>query len=112
MATISDPRSVNSTLSTTVVDIVQLTNWWDTIDITNVDASNDLYITFDNTSPTAGGEGCILVPRSSTATYGPGDGIVNENGVPGSSTDGLTCHVIRIIGSGNIYGVSGHSGRP
>lgn len=111
MATISDLRAVNATLTTTTVDIVNLTQFWDAIDITNVDAAQDLYITFDGSTPTAAGEGCIMIPRSSSGTYGPGDGITNENGVPGSTVDGTTCHQVRIIGSGNTYSVSGHAGR-
>ena len=49
MATISDLRSVHATLSTTVADVVQITQFWDTIEIANLDESNDLYVAFERT---------------------------------------------------------------
>jgi hypothetical protein len=108
MATIADLRSVNATLSGTTADVVQLTQWWDVIEITNLDTTTPLYVRFDDTVPVAGQEGAFIVPPSAAKVFGPGDGIARGNGVPGSTA--TPCHVVRVVGSGGSYGAEGHAG--
>jgi hypothetical protein len=109
MATISDLRSVHATLSTTVADVVQITQFWDTIEIANLDESNDLYVTFDGSTPVAGTEGQYVVPAGSAKVFGP-PGISNPAGVPGSTTAATVCHRVGVVGSGGSYSVEGHAG--
>jgi hypothetical protein len=107
MATISDTRSVNATLSGTTADIVKLTQWWDVIEITNLHTAV-MYVRFDDTVPTAGQEGAFLVPPNSAKAFGPGDGIARADGIPGN-TD-TPCHLVRVVANGGDYGVEGHAG--
>lgn len=110
MATISDTRSVNATLTTTTADLVQLTQFWDTIEISNLDETNDLYLTLNSaTVPVAGAEGCYVVPAGTAKVFGPG-GIHNWDGVPGSTTEATVCHRVRIVGNGGSYSIEGHPG--
>ena len=64
MATITDKRSINATLSTTTVDRAQLLQFWDYIEVYNGEASGGdmVYITDDGaTDPVAAAEGTMSV---------------------------------------------------
>lgn len=104
MATISDVKSIHATLSTTTVDIAQLTQFWSTIEITNDDTSNILYVTFDGSTPVAAAEGTYMIPTDAAKVFGP-EGIQLANGVPGSTS--TPCHQVRVLGNGGVYHIEG-----
>lgn len=105
MATISDATSIQATLTTTTVDLAQITQFWDALEVTNLDATNPLYVTFNGATPTAGGEGTFIVPPSVAKTFTVG--IINEDGISGSTTAATCCHVVRVLGNGGSYAVEG-----
>lgn len=107
MATISDARSVNATLTTTTADVVQITQFWDAIEISNLDTTNHAYVTFDGTTPSAGLEGAFCVPAGQTKRFRTS---ANSAGVPGSTTAATVCHRVGIVGSGGSYSVAGVAG--
>lgn len=106
MATISDIRAVSASLSTTTVDNVRLLQPWDSVEITNHDASTAIYVSDDGaTNPTAAGEGFDVVL--------PGDTKVLKARLLTTATpDGsaVICHELRLIGNGNAYTVAGVAG--
>jgi len=105
MATISDARSIHATLSTTTVDIANLTQFWDAIEVTNRDTTNNLWVRFDQTDPVAEAEGTFVVPPSSAKVFQRG--IANSAGVPGSTTLATMCHPVKVLGNGGSYSVEG-----
>lgn len=103
MATITDKRAINATLSTTTVDRAQLLQFWDQIEVTNAHATEPLYISDDGvTNPTAGGEGFVFIPAGQTK-------ILKARTLSNSVADGsaVICHEIRVLGNGNIYQICG-----
>ena len=105
MATITDKRSINATLSTTTVDRAQLLQFWDYIEVYNGEASGGdmVYITDDgSTDPVAAAEG--------TMSVAPGERLVFKsrpltNSIPDGSA--VICHEIRVLGNGGLYSVLG-----
>ena len=105
MATITDKRSINATLSTTTVDRAQLLQFWDYIEVYNGEASGGdmVYITDDGaTDPVAAAEG--------TMSVAPGERLVfKARPLTSSIPDGsaVICHEIRVLGNGGLYSVLG-----
>lgn len=108
MATISDARSIHATLTTTTVDIANLTQFWDAIEVTNRDSTNTVFVRFDGTDPVAEAEGTFVVPPGSAKVFR--SSIVNQAGVPGSTTLATMCHPVKVLGNGGAYSVEGFSG--
>lgn len=104
MATISDTRSIQATLTSTTVDIANLTQFWDAIEITNRDTTNNLWVRFDGTDPVADAEGAFVVPPSSAKVFTKS---ANALGVPGSTTLATMCHPVKVLGNGGSYSVEG-----
>jgi len=103
MATISNVRSINATLSTTTVDVARLLQYWDHIEVTNLDGTNALVITDDGaTNPSAGLEGAIIIPPSQTK-------VLPARALSTTAPDGsaVICHEIRVLGNGGSYQVCG-----
>lgn len=107
-ATITDPRAVNGTLSTTTVDDACLTQFWDAVRVTNHDGTNIVYVTFDGSTPSAGAEGSYAIPVSNSRLFR--GGTANVAGIPGSTTAATTCHRVKVVGSGGSYAVEGLAG--
>lgn len=105
MATITNAKSINATLSTTTVDIARLLQAWDAVEVVNHDASTTLYVTQDGSTPTAGAEGTTAVL--------PGERITLEPAVlsydPADGTEYF--HEVRVLGNGGAYSVNGLSVR-
>jgi len=104
MATISDTTSIHATLSTTTVDIANLTQFWGAIEVTNRDPINTLWLRFDGTDPVAEAEGTYVVPPSTSKTFVES---YNPAGVPGSTTLATMCHPVKVLGNGGAYSVEG-----
>lgn len=105
MATITDKRSINATLSTTTVDRAQLLQAWDAVEVTNLDTTNAITLSMDGaTNPTPGGEGFTVVPPGQTK-------ILRAPCLTTTLPDGSTvvCHEIRVLGNGGSYVVEGLS---
>lgn len=103
MATITDRKSVNATLSTTTVDVARLTQPWDYIEVTNLNSSEILTVTDDGaTDPTAGLEGATVVPPSQSKVLK-----ARRLNPTGDLSGTVTCHEIRVLGNGNAYVVEG-----
>ena len=100
---------MQATLTATTADVVQIQQFWDGINIKNLDATNALFVTWDGTVPTAGLEGTSMVPPNGDVTFRDGF-ITNYAGIPGSSTAATVCHRVGIVGNGGSYGVEGVSG--
>jgi len=103
MATITNKRSINATLTSTTVDRAQLLQFWDWLEVVNHDTTTTLYTT-DNgaTDPVAGAEGTVAVL--------PGERlIVPARALTTSIPDGtaVICHEIRVLGNGGTYSVNG-----
>ena len=107
MATISDVRAVNATLTATTADVVQITQFWDALDIGNFDADTPLYISFDGSTPVAGAEGLQVIPGGESRRFRT---IANADGVPGSTTAATVCHRVGVVGDGGAYSVAGVAG--
>ena len=105
MATISDTRSIQATLTGTTVDIANLTQFWDAIEVTNRDTVNTVWVRFDGTDPVAEAEGTFVVSPSTSKVFR--SGIMNEAGVPGSTTLATMCHPVKVLGNGGAYSVEG-----
>lgn len=105
MATTSDPRTVNATFTGTTVDTALLTQFWDTVTIANADATNRMWVRFDNVDPVAGAEGAYAIETSQSRTFN----IRNSAGVAGSTTPATACHNIRLLGNGGSYSVTGNA---
>lgn len=104
MATISDARSIQATLTGTTVDIANLTQFWDAIEVTNRDTTNPLYVRFDGTDPVADAEGTFIVPAGTSKVF---EKSANQAGVPGSTTLATMCHPVKVLGNGGSYSVEG-----
>ena len=94
-------KSVTNTLSTTVADLITLQQAWDGVEIHNHDSSNILYVRFDGTAPVAEANETESVPVSSSKTFRPM--LVGPTAAAGH-------HVIRVVGSGGKYTVTGIAG--
>jgi hypothetical protein len=106
MATISKLKSVHTSLSTTTVDIVNLLQFWDAIEVSNRDATNHMYMTYNGVSPTAAGDNTEIIEAGTTKIF-PAYKVTG--GIPGDTSN--PCHQIRVIGSGNAYSVIGVAGQ-
>ena len=104
MATDSVIKSASNTLSTTVVDTVNLKQWWDRIEVSN-QGTTTLTVTLDGTTPTALMDNAETVEAGVTKLF---PAVTQGNGVPGDTS--LFCHIVKIIGSGNAYSVTGVAG--
>lgn len=104
MATISDARSIQATLTGTTVDIANLQQFWDAIEITNRDTTNNLWVRFDGTDPVAEAEGAFVIPPSSAKVFTKS---ANTAGIPGSTTLATMCHPVKVLGNGGSYSVEG-----
>lgn len=106
MATTYDsPKAEHQTLSTTTVDTVKLTNFWEFIEVANRSASTALYVSQTDATPTSAKDG--------TTYIGPGEAkllraVQQAGGVPGSTS--APCHVVYLVGSANPYSVEGVRG--
>lgn len=108
MTTYNDTKAVHQTLSTTVADLVQLTQFWDGIEITNSSGTSALTVVFNTaTAPTAKQAGSETVEAGVTKLFSPV--AQKADGVPGSTS--LPCHQLGIVGSGNGYSVVGVAGK-
>lgn len=99
MATDSAVRSVTNTLSTTVADTVTLTQAWPAVEITNHDATNNIYFRQDGTTAVGSADGCTVVL--------PGSKLVTKACINVSASTGASSTVISIVGSGNVYTIEG-----
>jgi hypothetical protein len=106
MATDNVTKSAYNTLSTTVADTVNLLQFWDRIEVSNT-GTTSLYVTFDGTTPTAALDNADIVEPSVTKIFSYG--IIRADGAPGSTT--TPCHVVKVVGSGNTYGIVGVAGK-
>lgn len=107
MATISDPKSIHATLTGTTVDIANLQQFWDAVEVTNSDGVNNVWVRFDGTDPVAAAEGAFIVPPGSAKVF---RGVMNQAGVPGSTTLATMCCPVKVLGNGGAYSVEGISG--
>lgn len=105
MATASDVKSISGTLTTTAEDIVNLTQFWDRIEIDNKSSDQGLYVKLDGGTAVAAGAGTEYIGPTQSKVFD--SGIVNELGVPGSTTQATVCHKVSLIGSANAYTVTG-----
>lgn len=96
-------KSVTNTLSTTTADLITLQGIWDGVEIHNHDATNMLYVRFDGTAPVAEANETETVPPASAKTFWP---------MLVGPTANLGHHVIRVVGDGGKYTVTGIAGRP
>ena len=99
MAAHSVLRSKTATLTGTTVDTVTLTQPWDRIEVANQSTSVPLYVRFDGTAPTSGGDNCTYI--------GPGQSVVVPAVQLRSSLGGTNWHRASIIGNGNAFTVEG-----
>lgn len=106
MATDNVVKSAFNTLSGSTADTVNLTQWWDRIEISNT-GTTAMYATFNGTTPTVAADGTEIIEAGTTKIFSAG--IQNGAGVVGSTT--APCHVVKVVGSSNTYGVIGVSGR-
>ncbi len=84
-------RSRRLTLDTTLVDSITFLQAWSEVVVTNEDAAEILTVTNNGVTPTAGGDDMFYVPPSSSLVI-PMDG-----------------QVVKVIGSGNVYSVTGRN---
>lgn len=105
MATDTVTKGVSNTLSTTTVDTVNLQQWWDQIEVSNHGTST-LTVTLDGTTPTALMDNAEVVEPGAVKLF---RAVRQGNGVPGSGS--LFCHIVKIIGNGNAYSVTGVAGQ-
>lgn len=102
MATVSNLKSVNTTLSTTTVDRHQLLQPWDWVEVFNHDTSTTAWVTDDGaTDPVAGAEGAIAVGPGERLTL-PARSLAST--VPNGST---VFHEIRWLGNGGTVSTNG-----
>jgi ATP-dependent protease HslVU (ClpYQ) peptidase subunit len=94
MATDSATRSVTNTLTTTTADTVTLTQGWELIAVTNLDATDVLYFRMDGTTAVAEADNTYAVLAARTVVV---------PGTPNSSGQ----HVISVVGDGGKYQVAG-----
>lgn len=106
MATLNKTKSVHTTLSTTVVDTINLLQFWDAIEISNRDATQHMYMTYNGDTPTALGDNTEIIEAGTTKIF---PAYKPTGGVPGSTS--TPCHQIKVIGSGNLYSVTGVAGQ-
>lgn len=106
MATYSDIKSIHAVLTTTAEDIVNLTQFWDRIEVENKDGAQLLYVRLDGVAAVTAGNGTEVVGPGDSKMFGPGG--INRNGIVGDTT--TPPHRISLIGSGNAYSVTGVSG--
>lgn len=99
MATDSAVRSVTNTLSTTVADAVTLTQAWPAVEVTNHDATNNLYFRMDGVTAVGSADGTTVVL--------PGSSKVARSGLNINETTGVTSTLVSVVGSGNVYTVEG-----
>lgn len=106
MATISKTKAAHATLSTTVADRVNLTQFWDSIEISN-QGTVPMYVTWDGTTAAvSAADNTDIVEAGVTKAF---PGYTPGNGVPGSTS--TPCHSLSIVGNANPYGVIGLSGQ-
>lgn len=87
-------RSRRLTLDTTLVDNITFKQAWKEYVVVNEDTTEILTVTVDgSTTPTAGGDDMFYVPPSSSLV------------IPADSNS-LT---VKVIGSGNVYSVTGRN---
>ena len=102
MATYDDPKAEHQTLSTTTVDTVKLTQFWDHIEVANRDGDTALYVSQTDSTPTSA--------KAGTTYIGPGETKIlraaqNAGGVAGSTS--APCHTVYLVGNANPYSVEG-----
>lgn len=103
MATLSDPRAINATLTTTTVDTCTISQDWNVVEVSNRTGAADVWFTIgtsDNVpaTPTVEGLGCEVVPAGSYATS-------KAEPLPGTSR--VNNVIVKILGNGNMYSVRG-----
>lgn len=86
-------RSKHATLTTSTVDTVALTSDFNSVEVFNRGAANEIWFTTDGTTPTVGGDNCYVVL--------PGTALRVEPSSPGTTTVQLLCV------SANAYSVTG-----
>lgn len=94
MATDSAIRSVSNTLTTTVADTITLTQLWPSIQVTNSDATNILWVRQDGVTAVALADNNTPIAPSSSQ-------------ILASSPNSAGQHVISVVGSGGAYTVEG-----
>lgn len=97
MATDSVVRSCTNTLSTTVADTITLTQPWPAIDITNHDATNNLYVRQDGVTAVGAADGTTVVLPGQSKVLAPMLYCVSTSAP----------HTLSVVGSGNVYTVEG-----
>lgn len=95
MASYSAALVKSATLSGTTVDTVTLTSLYQSVEVLNR-GSNALSFTVGGATPTALGDNCFVVPAGEALAVP----------VP-SATDSTTGTVVKIIGNGDAYTVTG-----
>lgn len=94
MATDSAVRSVSNTLSTTVADTVTLTQAWPAIEVTNADATNDVWVRQDGTTAVALADNNTRVPAGTSK-------------VISASVSSAGTIIVSIVGNGGGYTIEG-----
>lgn len=105
MATDNVTKSAHNTLSGSTADTVNLLQYWDRVEISNT-GSTAMYATFNGVTPTVAGDNTEVIEAGTTKIFSAGT--QNSGGIPGSTT--TPCHVVKVVGSGNTYGVIGVAG--
>lgn len=107
MATYDDVvKSTHQTLSGSTADTVNVTQFWDGIEIENRHTTNAMYVRFDGTTAVAAAAGTEYIgPEKSKHFTG---GIYTGGGLVGNNT--TPPHKISIVGTDNPYSVTGVAG--
>lgn len=94
MATDSAVRSVTNALTSTTADTVTILQPWPSLDITNHDTVNALYVRQDGTTAVALADNCTVIPAA-------------QSKVIAASVNGSGQIVVSIVGNGGAYTIEG-----
>ena len=95
MAAIAVNKAKTATLSSTTVDTLTFSQLWDMIEVVNLTGTSGVAFTVDGTTPAVDGDDCYQVDPGSSLKI---DASANVTG---------TSMVVKVIGNGNKYRVTG-----
>lgn len=99
MAAYSNENAYSATLSSTTVDTVTIVGRWRTVEVVNWASVGgaDIWFAVGGATPTVAGAGCYKVPPQSAMEFE----------FAGPDEDPGVDRVVKILGNGNDYSVSG-----